>query len=126
LKSKKRYGREPQIFAKGTRLSTTFERIRRLVQEGSVRVSDHGYDELSADAIFARDAVEGFADAILIEDYPEYPKGQGVLVLEKDSGDRLIHVVWGIPKGKTSPAVLVTAYRPDPELWEEGFLRRKQ
>lgn len=107
-------------------MSTTFERIRRLVQEGSVRVSEHGYDELSADAIFVRDAVAGFAAAILVEDYPEYPKGPCVLVLEKDSENRLIHVVWGIPKGSTSPAVLVTAYRPDPELWEEGFLRRKQ
>lgn len=25
------------------------------------------------------------------------------------------HVVWGIPIGKSSPAVIVTAYRPDPE-----------
>lgn len=107
-------------------MSITFESIRRLVQEGAVRVSEHGYDELSADAIFAREAIVGISDAILVEDYPNYPKGPCVLVLEKDSRNRPIHVVWGIPKGNTSPAVLVTAYRPDPELWEEGFLRRKQ
>ncbi len=105
---------------------STLERILRLVQEGAVRVSEHGYDELSVDAILAREVIVGIADAILVEDYPDYPKGPCVLVLEKDSGNRLIHVVWGIPKGSTSPAVLVTAYRPDPELWEEGFLRRKQ
>ena len=41
-----------------------------------------------------------------------------------ENGD-LIHVVWGIPKGYDSPAVLITAYRPDPDLWEEGYTRRK-
>ena len=107
-------------------MSSTLDGIRRLVQKGEVRVSEHGYDELSADAIFVRDVMAGIADAILVEDYPEYPKGPCVLVLEKDSRSNLIHVVWGIPKGNTGPAVLVTAYRPDSELWEEGFLRRKQ
>ncbi len=107
-------------------MSITLERIRALVQEGAVRVSEHGYDELSADDILAREVIAGIADAILVEDYPEYPKGPCVLVLQKDDIGKLIHVVWGIPKGDTSPAVLVTAYRPDPELWEEGFLRRKQ
>lgn len=107
-------------------MSNTFERIQRLAQEGEIRVSEHGYDELSADGISAREAISGIANAVPIEDYPEYPKGPCVLVLEKDSGNKPIHVVWGIPKSTTSPAVLVTAYRPNPALWEEGFLRRKQ
>jgi hypothetical protein len=47
------------------------------------RVSEHGYDELSVDAIFAREVIVGIADAILVEDYPEYPKGPCVLVLKK-------------------------------------------
>ena len=38
---------------------------------------------------------------------------------------RPIHVVWGIPWGQISPAVLVTAYRPDPARWTEDFLRRR-
>lgn len=108
-------------------MSITLERIRRLVARRRCHPApEHWYDELSADAIFAREVIVGTADAILVEDYPEYPKGPCVLVLEKDSRNRLIHFVWGIPKGNTSPAVRVTAYRPDPELWEEGFLRGKQ
>ena len=35
-----------------------------------------------------------------------------------------IHVLWGIPAGSDSPAVIVTAYRPDPVLWTEDYLRR--
>ncbi len=35
------------------------------------------------------------------------------------------NTVWGIPKGHDKPAVLVTAYSPDPEKWDEEFLRRR-
>jgi hypothetical protein len=107
-------------------MSSTFDQIRELVRQGSVRISDHGYDELAADGILAREAIEGVPSAILVEDYPNYPKGACVLVRETDNGGRHIHVVWGIPKGKTVPAVLITAYRPDPDLWENDFLRRKR
>jgi hypothetical protein len=87
---------------KRERLSKRFEEIRRLVRQGAVRVSEHGYDELAADGILARDVVEGVADAIVVEDYPEYPKGFCVLVLQKDGKNRPRHVVWGIPKGNSS------------------------
>lgn len=107
-------------------MSTTLERVQRLAREGTIRISEHGYDELSADGILAREALEGVTEAVVVEDYPAYPKGPCVLTLQKDAKGQWIHVVWGIPKGHTSPAVLVTAYRPDPELWQEGFLRRRQ
>ena len=107
-------------------MSTTFERIRQLVDEGEVRISEHGYDELAADGILARDVIAGLAYAVVIEDYPNYPKGPCVLVLQKDNGNEPIHSVWGIPKGNARPAVLITAYKPDPELWEEDFTRRKK
>ena len=107
-------------------MSETLDRVKRLVGEGAARVSDHGYDELSADGLLAREVIGGVPEAILIEDYPDYPKGPSVLVLQQDEKQQPIHVVWGIPKGRSSPAVLVTAYRPEPELWEEGFLERKR
>lgn len=107
-------------------MSETLERIRALVARREVRVSDHGYDELAADGILVREVIAGVEKAQALEDYPEYPKGPCVLVLQRDEVGRSIHAVWGIPKGKTSPAVLVTAYRPDPERWTEDFQRRRE
>ena len=44
-------------------MSSTFDQIRELIRQGSIRISDHGYDELSADGILARDAIQGLSQA---------------------------------------------------------------
>ena len=106
-------------------MSQTLDKIRSLVASGAVRISSHGYDELAEDAIMVRDLIEGIEAAIVVEDYPAYGKGPCVLVRQYDRHGGPIHAVWGISKGKHSPAVLVTAYRPDPGRWSDDFLRRK-
>ena len=90
-----------------------------------MRVSVHGYEELAADQILVHDVVEGLATAIAVEDYPTFPKGPCVLVLQRDKAGAPVHVVWGIPKGQTSPAVLITAYRPDPAQWDKTWRKRR-
>jgi hypothetical protein len=106
-------------------LSKTLEQVRALVERGEVRVSLHGYEEIAADSVHVHDVIDGLATAVVVEDYPTYPKGPCVLVLEQDRTNRPIHVVWGIPAGQNSPAVVVTAYRPDPTKWDETWRRRR-
>src|ERR1700739_886986 len=97
--------------------SETLDKIKALVRDGRVLVSAHGYDELAADAIFFAEVLAGLSAADLVEDYPSASKGPSVLVLQRDRSNRPVHAVWGIPKGVQGPAVLVTAYRPDPARW---------
>ena len=102
----------------------TLVAVRRLVDAGDVRISEHGYDEMAEDGILVRDVLAGVATAILVEDYPAFGKGPSVLVLQKDALGDPIHVVWGLPKGQSRPAVVVTAYRPDPSRWSSNFVER--
>ena len=106
-------------------MSQTLEQVVALADRGEVKISDHGYDELAEDGIFVRDIVESLPDAELLEDYPDFPKGPCLLALQQDRDGKPVHAVWGIPKGETGPAVLITAYRPDPARWTNSFRSRR-
>ena len=110
---------------KGSIMSQIFQRILDLVSRGEIRVSSHGYDEVAADSILVKDIIAGVKDAKVVEDYPDYYKGPCVLVLQQDHFGQPIHVVWGIPKNAPTPAVVVTAYRPDEDAWTDDFMRRR-
>ncbi|MBU1170883.1 MAG: DUF4258 domain-containing protein [Proteobacteria bacterium] len=99
--------------------------IIRLIENGNIRISEHGYDELAADGITVREIVSGSPSGTILEEYPEYHKGPCALIILKDFEGNPIHAVWGIPRRSEATAVLVTAYRPDPERWEDDFRRRK-
>lgn len=109
-----------------TKLNEILEQVRALVARGEVRVSLHGYEELAADNVPVRDIIDGLTGAEAVEEYPNYPKGPCVLVLERDKSNQPIHVVCGIPAGQSSPAVVITAYRPDPMKWDETWRRRRK
>ena len=106
-------------------MSQTLQLVIGLVARQDVMISEHGYDELAEDDILVTDVIAGVTDAVVVEEYPAYHKGPCVLVLQKDRQGQPIHVVWGIPRRASSPAVVVTAYRPDMAQWTEDFMRSK-
>lgn len=80
---------------------------------------------MAADGILLDEILRGVDLAVTIEDYFDANRGPTVLVLQKDTAKRPIHVVWGIRKDTQGPAVLVTAYRPNPQLWSSDFMKRR-
>ena len=107
-------------------MSELLQTIVGLVTKRDLRISVHGYEDLAADRIAVRDVLDGIEGAVLIREYLSYAKGLSILVLQRDSQGRPIHVVWGIRKKTQSPAVMVTAYRPDHDIWETDWVTRRK
>jgi hypothetical protein len=107
-------------------LSQTLAIVQGLLKRGEYLVSRHGYRELAADGILLDEVLAGIESAVVVEDYPGSRKEPSVLVLQRDRDGLPVHVMWGVPKIKGTPAVLVTAYRPTPELWSPDFMKRKK
>ena len=106
-------------------MSSLLDSIRALVRSGAYRITAHGHKELVKDGILIETALAGIDDAIAIEEYPDYYAGPAVLVLQLDEDRRPLHVLWGTPKSGEETAYLITAYRPDPLKWQDGFLKRR-
>jgi Domain of unknown function (DUF4258) len=99
--------------------------VRALVRRGEVRLSLHGFRELAADDILLDDIIGSIERGAVVEEYPTFSKGPCVLVLQCDRENRPVHVLWGIASGQTTPATVITAYRPSPDRWSDDFLRRR-
>jgi hypothetical protein len=105
---------------------TTFLAICALIAERKVRVSAHAFARCSKRGILTTEVIAGAAQGLPIENYPDYHVGPAVLVLKFDGLQLPVHALWGLEKGTTEPAVLVTAYRPDLDEWNPDFRTRRR
>jgi hypothetical protein len=62
-------------------------------------------------------------DGVLVEEYPDDPRGHSCLLLGQGVNDRPIHVVCA---PKREYLAVITAYVPDPRRWEADWKTRKE
>jgi hypothetical protein len=105
-------------------LSLLFDRLCALIETNDVLISEHGYEELADDHLTVKELIAGASEGTIVEEYLDYHKGPCLLLLQRDLAGNPIHAVWGIPKHQEKPAVLITAYRPDPKRWDQSYTRR--
>lgn len=99
------------------------ECIQESIAAGRVRVTDHADDEAADDRLTYDEIIETVAGGQTIEDYPDdWPYPSCLIHGELPDGDA-VHSVWAY-NARTDYAVLVTVYRPNPELWIDSRLRK--
>ena len=59
-------------------MSCTLERILQLIEAGDLKISEHGYDEIAEEGLLVRDILSHVSEAVMVEDYPDYPRGPHV------------------------------------------------
>jgi len=106
-------------------MSDLLERIQSLVRAGDYRVSEHARRRLLTAGVHEEEAVAGLGDAAIVEEYPDYPKGPCVLVLQRDDDGVPYHALWGTPMWFERPAVMITVYRPAPDRWSHDLRQRR-
>lgn len=100
------------------------EQIRTYISSKKYRLTLHAEVEREADKIFISEIEEAFSsdNCMIIEDYPEDKRGHSSLVLGFTKEGLPIHMVCAIYE---DILVIITVYRPDPNLWVD-WKRRKE
>lgn len=99
--------------------------IKDAIQTGKVRITDHAYEEASADRLKFDEIYFSVMNGAVIEEYQDDSPYPSVLISGQSFAGDPIHSVWAYNQ-KNQLAVLVTVYRPDADLWIECKLRKRQ
>ena len=98
------------------------EAIRGKIGQGRYAVSFTHTEKLRQRRIKARDIEEAVKTGNIIEEYPDDPRGASCLIFGA-VGERPLHVLCG--RLDAEEILIITAYEPDPEEWEDGWKTRK-
>lgn len=100
------------------------EDIADAIRDSRIRVTDHADREAEEDSLSYADIFASVFQGEVIEDYPDDRPYPSCLVYGNSSEHEPIHSVWAY-NSETRRAVLITVYRPDPDLWIGWRARRR-
>ncbi len=99
------------------------EDLRKLAVENKVEFSTHALQRMEQRSITDEDITEAIRTGKIIEDYPEDRPLPSCLILRSLFRGKPLHVVIGYGEDML---VVITAYYPAPELWDETFEHRRE
>jgi hypothetical protein len=99
--------------------------VNELVKRGNYRLTLHAEIERGVDNISITELEGALTNSRckLIEDYPQDPRGHSFLLLGFTGKNEPIHAVCSIHE---DTLVIITLYRPDPELWIDWKIRKEK
>ena len=97
--------------------------LRELCGLRAVQYTAHILSRLEERGIFASDVRHCIMTGQIIEQYPEDYPYPSCLVSGEDADGQALHTVVGIGGGHIW---LITAYRPNPARWKDGYSKRKE
>ncbi len=99
------------------------DEIREKIEAEQFEFSKHAVDQSIIRRISVQEIREIFADAEVIEDYPEDKYGPSCLIMGKTREGRPLHLQCSYP---SRPLIkIITLYEPDPDLWIDFKMRRR-
>jgi len=97
--------------------------IIEAIREDRVRITDHAYEEASADQLTFDETYVSVFDGEIIEEYLDDDLYPSCLISGQTFGGNSVHSVWAYNR-ENEWAVLIAVYRPDPSRWIDHCKRR--
>ena len=105
--------------------SNLISKVKELVKNRNYRLTLHAEVERDADSISVVEIEEALLhnETGFIEDYPDDPRGHSYLLLGFTGEGKPIHTLCSVHE---ETLVMITVYRPDPDLWIDWRLRKER
>lgn len=99
------------------------EVIREQIRGGRYTISFSHTEKVRLRKIGTEEIEEAILRGIIIEPYPNDPRGASCLIMGFSSQGRALHVLCGNLTG--DELLIITAYEPDEDEWEADLKTRK-